>query len=236
MLKILAVIENIEQNSQLCQYLTQDNDIDFKITSDKVSILKQYYDFRPDIFILDTSFYGLKYTDIIDQLSLDYNEKFNCNTILLSKSITELSSITNLSKIYKIFLKKFDYKDILKTIYEMSNYTLERKIDRLFLKVHIPLKSKPSIRVRKTLIKCYNSTNLLEENLETLFNTVGKELGTTGEGIRSSFRTALKPLNDLKDKDPPPPFAIYKFFPKGEDVTPKSFLDISIYYLKHTKK
>ena len=60
MLKILAVIENIEQNSQLCQYLTQDNDIDFKITSDKVSILKQYYDFRPDIFILDTSFYGLQ--------------------------------------------------------------------------------------------------------------------------------------------------------------------------------
>ena len=40
MVKILAVIQNIEQNSQLCQYLTQDNNIDFKITSDEVSVLK----------------------------------------------------------------------------------------------------------------------------------------------------------------------------------------------------
>lgn len=49
MVKILAVIQNIEQNSQLCQYLTQDNNIDFKITSDEVSVLKQYY-------ILDLTF------------------------------------------------------------------------------------------------------------------------------------------------------------------------------------
>ncbi|MEE0769000.1 MAG: hypothetical protein UIT70_03915, partial [Clostridia bacterium] len=38
MVKILSVIQNIEQNSQLCQYLTQDNNIDFKITSDEVSV------------------------------------------------------------------------------------------------------------------------------------------------------------------------------------------------------
>jgi hypothetical protein len=229
MVKILAVIQNIEQNSQLCQYLTQDNNIDFKITSDEVSVLKQYYDFRPDIFILDT-----KYFNIIEELSLDDYEIHKCNTILLYSSITELLTLTNWSKIYKIFLKNTNYKNVLKAIYELSNFTLERKIDRLFLKLHIPLESTPSKRVRKTLIKCCNSPNLLG-NLNTLFNAVGKELGTTGEGIRSSFRTALKPLNEFKDKENLP-FAIYKFFPKGEEVTPKLFLDISIYYLKNTKK
>ena len=90
MVKILAVIKNIEQISQLCQYLTQDNNIDFQITSDEVSILKQYYDFRPDIFILDTSFKNIKYTDIIDKLSFDDNEKFKCNTLLFYNSTTEL--------------------------------------------------------------------------------------------------------------------------------------------------
>ena len=74
MVKILSVIQNIEQNSQLCQYLTQDNNIDFKITSDEVSVLKQYYDFRPDIFILDTSFKNIKYSDVINELSLDDTE------------------------------------------------------------------------------------------------------------------------------------------------------------------
>ena len=70
MVKILAVIKNIEQNSQLCQYLTQDNNIDLKITSDEVSALKQYYDLKPDIFILDTSFKNIKYIHI-----RDYNKK-----------------------------------------------------------------------------------------------------------------------------------------------------------------
>ena len=119
MVKILAVIQNIEQNSQLCQYLTQDNNIDFKITSDEVSVLKQYYDFRPDIFILDT-----KYFNIIEELSLDDYEIHKCNTILLYSSITELLTLTNWSKIYKIFLKNTNYKNVLKAIYELSNFTL----------------------------------------------------------------------------------------------------------------
>ena len=95
MVKILAVIQNIEQNSQLCQYLTQDNNIDFKITSDEVSVLKQYYDFRPDLFILDTSFKNIKYSDVINELSLDDTEQFKCNTILLYNSTAELKNKKN---------------------------------------------------------------------------------------------------------------------------------------------
>ena len=80
MVKILAVIKNIEQISQLCQYLTQDNNIDFKITSDEVSILKQYYDFRPDIFILDTSFKNIKYTSNINSICNNvYEHYWNTN-------------------------------------------------------------------------------------------------------------------------------------------------------------
>ena len=228
MLKILAVIQNIAQNFQLCQYLTQDNNTDFRITNDGVSALKLYYDFRPDIFILDTNLENTKYTDIIDKLSLDDNEKHKCNILLLSN--TEFLRISNLSKIYKAFLKDYTYQDILKTIKEMSNFTLDKKIDRLFLKMHIPLESNPSNRVRKTLTKCYDSPELLK-NLNNLFDMVGKDFETTREGIRSSFRTALKPLNEQKDRELSP-FTIYKFFPKGTDVTPSLFLDISIYYLK----
>ncbi len=130
---------------------------------------------------------NIKYSDVINELSLDDTEQFKCNTILLYNSTAELLNLANWSKIYKIFLKPTDYKNILKKLYMKCLITLlERKIDRLFLKLHIPLESSPSNRVRKTLIKCCNSPNLLG-NLNTLFNTVGKELGTTGEGIRSSF-------------------------------------------------
>ena len=103
-------------------------------------------------------------------------------------------------------------------------------LDKFEILKNSVLESNPSNRVRKTLTKCYDSPELLK-NLNNLFDIVGKDFETTREGIRSSFRTALKPLNEQKDRELSP-FAIYKFFPKGTDVTPSLFLDISIYYLK----
>ena len=113
---------------------------------------------------------------------------------------------------------------------EMSNYSLDNRIDLLFLKTKISLKSTPLDRVRDALVKCYYDSNLLL-NLNQLFDIVGKDFNTTRDGVRSSFRTALNRLNLYKDKENPP-FAIYKFFDKGEDITPKNFLDISTYFLK----
>lgn len=235
MVKILVANQNIGQNNELCQYLTND-DSNLKIigTIDGTSTLEQYHKIRPDIFILDTNLKDINYIDLIDQLSYDINEKMNCNTILISSIPNETVAITNVSKLYKTFLYNFHFQDVSNTIKEMSNYTLNKKIDRLFLKVKIPLRSTPSIRVRNALTKCYYCTDLLN-NLNDLFDLVGRDFGTTGESVRSSFRTALKPLNLCRNKEPPP-FEIYKLFEKGEEITPRVFLDIGIYYLQNTKK
>lgn len=234
MVKILVANQNVEQNTKLCQYLANDNNLKIIGTNDGISTLEQYHKIRPDIFILDTNLKDINYIDIIDKLSYDMNEKMNCNTILVSSIPNESLCITNTAKLYKTFSDQFDFQDVSKTILEMSNYILDKKIDRLFLKLKIPLRSNPSNRVRNALTKCYYCPELLE-NLNELFDLVGKDFKTTREGIRSSFRTALKPLNLYKDKEQSP-FAIYKLFEKGEEVTPKRFLEISIYYLQNTKK
>lgn len=234
MVKILVANQNVEQNTKLCQYLANDNNLKIIGTSDGISTLEQYHKIRPDIFILGTNLKDINYIDIIDQLSYDMNEKMNCNTILVSFIPNESLCITNTAKLYKTFSNQFDFQDVSKTIAEMSNYILDKKIDRLFLKLKIPLRSNPSNRVRNALTKCYYCPELTE-NINDLFDLVGKDFKTTREGIRSSFRTALKPLNSYKDKEQPP-FAIYKLFDKGEDVTPKRFLDICIYYLQNAQK
>lgn len=234
MVKILVANQSIEQNTKLCQYLANDNNLKIIETTDGTSTIEQYHKIRPDIFILNTNLKDINYIDIIDQLSYDMNEKMNCNTILISNIPNESICITNTAKLYKTFSEQFDYKDVSKTVAEMSNYTLNKKIDRLFLKLKIPLRSSPSDCVRNTLIKCYYSPDLLG-NLNYLFDLVGKDFDTTREGIRSSFRTALKPLNLCMGKEHPP-FAIYQLFEKGEEVSPKKFLDVSIYYLQNTKK
>ena len=234
MVKILVANQNVEQNTKLCQYLANDNNLKIIGTSDGISTLEQYHKIRPDIFILGTNLKDINYIDIIDQLSYDMNEKMNCNTILVSFIPNESLCITNTAKLYKTFSNQFDFQDVSKIIAEMSNYILDKKIDRLFLKLKIPLRSNPSNRVRNALTKCYYCPELTE-NINDLFDLVGKDFKTTREGIRSSFRTALKPLNSYKDKEQPP-FAIYKLFDKGEDVTPKRFLDICIYYLQNAQK
>lgn len=129
-------------------------------------------------------------------------------------------------------MRDYKYTDILETIYEMSNYILDKKIDKLFLKVHIPLQINPSNHVKNALSKCYNSPNLLG-NLNNLFDLVGDDFETSGESIRSSFRTTLKALNQRRNQNSP--FAIYKFFSPEDIITPKSFLDVCTYYLKKQK-
>ena len=91
------------------------------------------------------------------------------------------------------------------------------------------MRSNPSNRVRNALTKCYYCPELLE-NLNELFDLVGKDFKTTREGIRSSFRTILKPLNLLKSN------TIFRYFEKNEDITPKNFLEVGTYYLHNLKK
>lgn len=81
MVKILLAVQRIEQNIQLYQSLTKDSNLDEKITTDGIYALKEYYEFIPDIFILDINLQNMKYIDIIDKLSLNIDEKLNYNTI-----------------------------------------------------------------------------------------------------------------------------------------------------------
>lgn len=117
----------------------------------------------------------------------------------------------------------------------MSLYNLDKKIDRLFLKTNIPLRSNASERIRKAVRKCYYSPELTRD-LEYIFSIVASDLKTSSEAIRSSFRTSLKQLNLIKNNDNTLKFTIFNFFDRNKDVTPKNFLEISTYYLHNTKK
>lgn len=235
MVKILIANKNIEQDLTLCQYLANLNGVKVVTTTNGLSTLEEYLKLRPDIFILHTNLKDINYVDIINKLSSDRIEKNNCNTILVSDSDTSNSSvcITDVSKLYKIFMRKPDLQELLKIIMEMSDNALDKKIDLLFLKTKISLGSNPSDKVRDALTKCYYCSDLLS-NINDVFDIVAKDYHTTRDGIRSSFRTALSRLNLYKDNGNQN-FEIYKLFEKGEDVTPKHFLDVGTYYLRNKK-
>lgn len=235
MVKILLANNNIEKDLKLFQTLADCTGFKLVTANNGLSTIKKYLEFRPDIFILYTNLKDINYLKILQRVSQDSNiEKTNCNVILINDTPNESIHITDVSKLYKIFYTKPELQEILNIVKEMSDYALDGKIDLLFLETKISLSSSPSDRVRYALRKCYYNPNLTA-NIDELFNIVARDFDTTGDGIRSSFRTALSRLNLYKDKGNHP-FEIYKFFENGEDVTPKTFLDIAVYYLKNKKQ
>lgn len=235
MTKILIASEDISEINKIDSYFN--NNVNFAIhsTTYGVSALEQYNKMNPDVFVLATNLKDISYNEILKKISDDINEKFNCNIILLSDFPDEILHVANISKLYNFYIKPYDYKSLFNTIEEMSKNNLDKKIDLLFLKTRIPLGSPASNRVREAISKCYHSPRLLGD-LNQVFTLVANDFKTTNEGIRSSFRTTLKPLNVIKDNVNAPNFAIFRLFPKGEDLTPKSFLDISTFYLHNVKK
>ncbi len=232
MVKVLIATQSRKEKTKLCQYLANDNNLKILESNNEVSALKYYDKIKPDIFILDTNLKN--YITILDKLSYSRNEKTNCNTILISSTPNENPKISNVSKLYKTFYQPFEYEDVYDTVEEMSQFTLDKKIDSLFLRTNIPVKSPASEKVRDAIVKCCYHPELTYD-IDTLYTLVSEDFKTTKGGIRSSFRTTLKSLNSFKEKDDIPKFSILNFFEKNEDVTPRRFLEVSINYLLNTK-
>lgn len=130
MVKVLIATQNCEEKTKLCQYLANDNNLKIFESNNGFSAIEYYNKIKPDIFIINTNLKN--YITILDKLSYSRNEKNNCNTILISSTPNENIKISNISKLYKTFYQPFEYEDVFDTVEEMSQFTLDKKIDTLF--------------------------------------------------------------------------------------------------------
>lgn len=108
-LKVLVANENVEQNSLYCNYLTNDRDFDVISTKDGIETLNAYTQVRPSIFILDSFFSDLKYTDILDKLTNLDNERNKCNTVITVNNDKEQLLLRNAKKVHSILKKPLFY-------------------------------------------------------------------------------------------------------------------------------
>ena len=237
MQKILVANQNIEQNKQFCQYLANDKKLEVIGTTDGTTTLNKYLEIKPNVLVLDSYFDDMNCNEIIDRLSMYIKKKMNCNTILtIDKNKNKNIFLSNTAKIYRVFNKKFDPKDLFDTIKEICNYqkfeTLtEYDIDLLLLRLKIALNSNGADYIREAIIQCYYYPYLLK-TLDDVFSLISKRHNKTNSSIRSSFRSALEPLNTFKEKIDCP---IMKYFNFKDTITPKNFLEISTLYL-HIQK
>ena len=84
MISVMVAEDSLEQNSKCCEFLTKDKDINvISRTLDGKSTVQEYLIKKPDVLLLDLELPLLNGLEVIDNLSLDINERKKCNIVIL---------------------------------------------------------------------------------------------------------------------------------------------------------
>ena len=236
MLKVL--IAN-QQNTKFYKYLSQhDKRLEIIRTTDGFTTLNKYFEVHPHVLVLDSNFKDMNCIEILDRLSITVNEKRNCNTILTIDN-NNIFFPTNVSKVYKILYTPIDMKCLSETINEIYCETQyqeldEKTLDLLLLKLKFSLNSNGTKYIKEAITQCYYYPYLLQ-NLDSVFDLIAKTHNISNEAVRSSFRTALIPINRYREHIQ---YKFLKLFDDTRNITPKYFLEIITMYLqrKNIKK
>lgn len=239
MVKVIVANENVEQVTECCQYLSNnDQMIKTFYANTGIDALNKYNQMKADILILDSYFSDINSNEIIDRLSNTFNERKKTNIILTISSNNEQFSFDNVVKIYKFFTKPLDYKKIADTIEIMkndNNYDIldENYLNKLLFSMKILVGSFQTEILKEAIIECYNFPYLLS-NFDSVLSILSyKHNDMDNESIRTAIRTSLKELNKQKQNLCKHP--IVKMFEPERNVSPKNFLEIMISYL-HIQK
>ena len=206
MIKVLVAEENVAEANKYCRYLSKCRDLKIKTVNSGDQALSTYLKIKPNIFILDSHFNDINSTEIIDRLSITYNEGNNSNILLTANSAEEQVTFVNVSKIYKFFKKPVKLRNLYNTISQMNE---KYKYDDFN----------------------ENEMNVLLRELGFVINSPCTDLMI--EAIRSSLRTSLKPLNRKRHILQNHPIVMQ--FEQGKNISPGRFLDVFVGYL-HIQK
>lgn len=239
MLRVLVADENLETNSNCCQYLANDKNLDVFSSCSGISTLNKYREIQPNILVINSNFKDKCYTEIVNELSTTSQERKNCNIILTVDNSTEKIELDYMAKVYKLFYFPLNYSYIKKGIeqYNLDNIIFyepnEDNLRALFYKINLYNESLGADYFKYAIIQCYNKPKLIN-SLKTIFYLVSEEFNVSFASIRPAMRNALKPVNDFRISSNNK--GIFKLFENEDFITPKNFIrNITKHYLKQKK-
>lgn len=240
MIKVLVADENIEQTTECCQYLSNNDHMLKTISANSgIETLEKYNTLKTDILVLNSHFKDIKSTEIVDRLSSTKSERKKINIILTLNSKREKSDFVNVVKIYSFLNKPLDLKEVSNTITQIkseNNYDEfdENYLNKLLISLRIIVGSYQSSILVEAIKECYEYPKLLSnfDELLSLLSFKHNDLDT--ETIRSAIRSCLNDLNRYREKLKDNP--IVRMFEPDRNISPKAFLEIIVSYMHAHKK
>ena len=236
MLSVMVAEDSIEQISTCCEFLAKDKDIEIiSRTVDGKSTIKEYLTNKPDVLLLDLEMPVLNGLDVIDNLSLDINERKKCNIIIVTDDISFRLNITNTSKIYKIVPKPYNLDELLSTIKEIgstSNELTKKEIKDLIYRLNFNMYSKGSRYIVDAIKLAYDDINLLS-NVTELYKLIAIMNDEKPNKIQRSIRSSIDVMNNHITKE-----HLRSFFHIYDNniITPKYFFTTVVDYFIELKE
>lgn len=240
MIKVLVADENIEQATECCQYLSNNDHMLKTISANSgIETLEKYNTLKTDILVLNSHFKDIKSTEIVDRLSSTKKKKKKINIILTLNSKREKSDFVNVVKIYSFLNKPLDLKEVSNTITQIkseNNYDEfdENYLNKLLISLRIIVGSYQSSILVEAIKECYEYPKLLSNFDELLSLLSFKHNDLDAETIRSAIRSCLNDLNRYREKLKDNP--IVRMFEPDRNISPKAFLEIIVSYMHAHKK
>lgn len=235
MISVMVAEDSLEQNTNFCEFLTKDKDIEIiSRTLDGVSTVEQYLEKKPDVLVLDLNLPGLNGIDVIDNLSLDSSEKNKCNIIIVSGYTDLRISLFNTSKIYRIMPKPVDYdslKETIKEIGETSEILTQKEIKALLFDFKFNIYSKGARYITDAIQLAYKDINLLS-NITELYKLIAIMNDEKVNKIQRSIRSSIDTMNSHITKE-----CLRSFFHvyNNDTITPKYFFTIVVDHFRELK-
>ena len=239
-LKVWVANENVEQSSLYCNYLTNDRDFDVISTKDGIETLNAYTQVRPSIFILDSFFSDLKYTDILDKLTNLDNERNKCNTVITVNNDKEQLLLRNAKKVHSILKKPIKYENFSETISLMKKEIEYEEISReeidIFLfRLNINIGSNGADYLRSAIFYCYYNFDAFK-SLDGIYDFVATQYNVPADSVKYAIRSALIPFNNCYQLDKNNNNKLYTIFDRSrQTISPKYFLEAIVSYLHYKK-
>lgn len=236
MIRIMIADNCIDRNNKYSKLLSRSNNIEIiSRTIDVRTTLQKYFEYRPDILIISFEL-TRDIIQVIENLSIDTEERKKCNIILISRTI-KIDKLPSkyLPKIYRI-LPELNYDEILYTIEEIKipipiKELSKKEIKSLLLSLKVNIYSKGTVYLIDAIQFVYNDPDLLY-NITNLYIKVAVKYNVDNYyKIQRSIRGTIDTMNNHITPD-----LLESFFHiyKNDIVSPKYFFTIvNEYFLKN---
>lgn len=233
MIKVMIAEDNVYISKNCFKFLTNDENIKVvSCTLDGEETIKDYFDLKPDVLLLDLNMPKINGLDVINTIGKDTEERSKCNIIVVSGSSEYLYKLYNTAQVYRVIHKPVDLDYVLKTIKEipLKNTGIDQKrLKELLAELRLSIFSTRVQQLITAINLAYEKPFLLN-NIKDLYVEVAKIYNVSPKTIKWSIRTSIDTLNRSVSIDTLCSVFSLKFRP--ETVTPKYFITLIVEYFR----